>query len=114
MKVEVLFTPVMLMTYNAVLQVVDFADVMTAPQLLFWRAMFEDLLQRLNSESAVQDTFSKFGGPGGALSAERNDLIGFLRRRIGPWLAEKHSEDNVLLGRLRAAEIGLSMAAANN
>ena len=37
--------------------------------------------------------------------------LAFLRRHIGPWLAEKHQKDDVLLGRLRAAEIGLSTAA---
>ena len=93
------------------LQVVDFADVMTARQLLFWRVMFEELLQRLDGDPAAQDIFARFGGPGGALSAERNDLTAFLRRHIGPWLAEKHQKDDVLLGRLRAAEIGLSAAA---
>lgn len=93
------------------LQVVEFADVMTARHLLFWRIVFEELLQTLDADSAVQEVFSKFGGPGGALSAERADLTAFLRRRIGPWLARKHTEDDVLLGKLRAAEMGLSAAA---
>ena len=91
----------------------DFADVMSTRQLLFWRVMFEELLQRLESSPAVQDIFARFGGPNGALSAERDDLIGFLRRHIGPWLAEKHQKDDKLLERLRAAETGLSASAAN-
>lgn len=95
------------------LQVVDFADVMSARQLLFWRVMFEELLQKLDNDPAVQDVFARFGGPGGALSAERDDLIAFLRRHIGPWLAEKHQKDDVLLGRLRAADLGLSTASAH-
>ena len=101
------------MTHDAVLQVVDFADVMRTRQLLFWRVMFEELLQRLEGDPAVQDIFARFGGPSGGLSAERNDLIAFLRRHIGPWLAEKHQKDDVLLGRLRAAENGLATAAAH-
>lgn len=95
-------------------QAVDFTDVMSARRLLFWRTTFEELLQRLEGNSAVQNVFVKFGGPSGALSAERGDLTVFLRHRVGPWLAGKHSSDDVLLGKLRAAEIGLSMAAANN
>ena len=85
---------------------------MSNQQLLFWRVMFEELLQNQKDDSAAQDVFSKFGGPGSALSAERADLTMFLRRQIGPWLARKHSQDDVLLGKLRAAEMGLSMAAA--
>jgi hypothetical protein len=86
---------------------------MTARQLLFWRVVFEELLQTLNADSAVHEVFAKFGGPGGALSAERADLTVFLRRQIGPWLAAKHREDDVLLlGKLRAAEVGLSAAAS--
>ena len=96
-----------------VLQVVDFADAMSARQLLFWRVMFEELLQKLDDDPAAQDVFAKFGGPGGALSAERNDLIAFMRRHVGPWLAEKHQRDDLLLGRLRAAEIGLSTASVH-
>ena len=99
------------LTHDA-LQVVDFADVMSDQQLLFWRVMFEELLRKQKDDSAAQDAFSKFGGPTGALSAERADLTVFLRRQIGPWLARKHSQDDVLLGKLRAAESGLSMAAA--
>ena len=104
---------VRLLTHNAVLQGVDFADVMSARQLLFWRVVFEELLQGLAGDPAVQEIFARFGGPSGALSAERNDLIAFLRRHIGPWLAEKHQKDDVLLGRLRAAESGLATAAAH-
>lgn len=101
------------LTRNAAgcLQVVKFAHVMTARQLLFWRVVFEELLQTLGANSAVQEIFSKFGGPSGALSAERAALTAFLRRQIGPWLAGKHREEDVLLGKLRAAEMGLSAAA---
>ena len=93
-------------------QVVDFTDVMNDQQLLFWRVMFEELLQKQIDDSVAQDIFSQFGGPADALSAERADLTMFLRRQIGPWLARKHSQDDVLLRKLRAAEMGLSMAAA--
>ena len=99
------------LTHDAA-QVVNFTDIMSDKQLLFWRVMFEELLQKQKDDSAASDAFSKFGGPAGALSAERADLTMFLRRQIGPWLARKHSQDDVLLGKLRAAESGLSMAAA--
>ena len=85
---------------------------MSGQQLLFWRVMFEELLQKQKEDSAAQDIFAKFGGPAGALSTERADLTMFLRRQIGPWLARKHSQDDALLGKLRAAETGLSRAAA--
>ena len=56
------------------MQVVNFTDVMSEQQLLFWRVMFEELLQKQKDNSAAQDAFSKFSGPAGALSAERADL----------------------------------------
>ncbi len=90
-------------------QVVDFTEAMSARQLLFWRALFEELLGSCASAAAAEQLFAKFGGSG--LATVRSGLILFLRRQFGPWLAAKHTDSDDMLEKLQAAEAGLEQAA---
>lgn len=92
------------------LQVVDFTEVMSARQLLFWRGLFEELLASCASAEAAEELFAKFGGSG--LATMRSGLTLFLRRQFWPWLAAKHTDSDDLLAKLQAAEVGLESAAS--
>ncbi len=87
------------------LQVVDFTEAMTAKQLLFWRALFEELLVSCQSTAAAGELFAKLGGTG--LASLRSGLTIFLRTRFRPWLTTKHTGDDKLLTNLYAAEAAL-------
>ncbi|EIE19666.1 MIF4G-domain-containing protein [Coccomyxa subellipsoidea C-169] len=92
-----------------VVKVVDFTEAMSARQLLFWRALFEELLGSCASAAAAEQLFAKFGGSG--LATVRSGLTLFLRRQFGPWLAAKHTDSDDMLEKLQAAEAGLEQAA---
>ncbi|CAL8471329.1 g10871 [Coccomyxa elongata] len=89
----------------SVVKVVDFTDAMTARQLLFWRALFEELLVSCKSTAATGELFAKLGGTG--LASLRSGLTIFLRTRFRPWLTTKHTGDDKLLAKLYAAEAAL-------
>ena len=90
---------------GALLQVVDFTEAMTARQLLFWRALFEELLVSCKSTAVTGELFAKLGGTG--LASLRSGLIMFLRTQFRPWLTAKHTGDDKLLAKLHAAETAL-------
>lgn len=87
------------------LQVVDFTEAMTARQLLFWRALLEELLVSCKSTAAAGELFARLGGTG--LASLRSGLIIFLRTHFRPWLTAKHTGDDKLLAKLHAAEAAL-------
>ncbi|BDA46714.1 Suppressor of glycerol defect protein 1 [Coccomyxa sp. Obi] len=89
----------------SVVKVVDFTEAMTARQLLFWRALFEELLVSCKSTAASGELFAKLGGNG--LASLRSGLTIFLRTQFRPWLTAKHTGDDKLLAKLHAAEAAL-------
>lgn len=94
---------------DVVLQVVDFAEVAGTRQLLFWRALFEELLDRCMSAAAAKELLAKLSVPD--LANMRSGLSMFLRRQFGPWLAAKYTDSNDMLEKLQAAESGLAQTA---
>ena len=100
---------------STLLKAVDFAEVMGARKVLFWRLFFENCFAGCSSDNEVASIFLKISGQP-QLGALKLALGAFLKRSVGPWLASKDPEDassggavqlTMLLKRCRLAERAL-------
>lgn len=96
------------------LRVVDFLslDIMTERQLLFWKILFESMLKEVKSQEEMVVLFSKIMMADN-LANLRRGLLTFIKRSVGPWIAQKKVDINsgsggtqveVLLKRCRLME----------
>lgn len=103
----------------SILKVVDFSDVLSAREVMFWRLFFEHMLYGCRKDEDVPALFERGVTRGTArpLSGLRGSLLAFLKRNVGPWLAMKDPKDpsnggperlSLLLRRCRAAERALA------
>lgn len=89
------------------MQVIDFNHKTSAKSELLWRATFRHLLVVCKDEDAVQSVFSHGAGQE-QLMEFAAALLTFLRRVVGPWLAEQEEAEGALaLKRLQLAEVTL-------
>lgn len=98
-----------------ILKAVDFAEVLSARETLFWRLFFEHCFAGCKTDADVATIFAKIGTQQ-QLGTLKIALGAFLMRSVGPWLAGKDPLDpgnggaerlELLLRRCRVAERAL-------
>lgn len=78
------------------LKVVEFDGSLRPRQVLFWRLFFEALLEGFKKDDDMTTAFRRMAAPD---SQElRKGLKRFLRRDLGPWLAQKNPGDDTTGG----------------
>lgn len=88
-------------------QVVDFAGMMEARQLFFWRLFWREFLTACSDEEAVSVACATFVASE-ANKAAGMGLLAFLRAHVGPWIrAKSGSAAPQLLQKLAGAETAL-------
>ena len=97
------------------LKAVDFAEVLSAREVLFWRLFFENCLGGCKTDADVASIFARIASQQ-QLGSLKIALGAFLKRTVGPWLAAKDPLDpgsggaerlEMLLRRCRMAERAL-------
>ena len=99
----------------SVLKVVDFGSLQDAKEVLFWRVALEFTLESPKTEADVTRIFERVAVRP-QLKSLQSKLKAFLRRSVGPWIANKDPKDPAyggperlekLLRRCQVAELGL-------